>query len=152
MAFAWIAAQPVPPFVTGRMPVTSLARFTSAVATTPAVAFKKPVREPIERFDVNKFVELAIVEKKFVVVPFVPVALAYVKFCSVDEPVTNKFVNVASPLPAREKSELPAEDRTVKRFAVWPGAPRIVSGTTPDDVASTVSVELFAGVVVPIED
>jgi len=34
---------PVPPLPTGRMPVMSLARSIAAVATAPAVAFKKPV-------------------------------------------------------------------------------------------------------------
>jgi hypothetical protein len=42
MAPAKIFAHPVPPFATGRMPVTSDARFTRAVVTAPAVAFRKP--------------------------------------------------------------------------------------------------------------
>ena len=42
-------AHPVPPLATGRMPVTSVARFTNAVAIAPAVAFRKPLSEPIER-------------------------------------------------------------------------------------------------------
>src|SRR3989344_1189132 len=68
MAPVWMFAQPVPPFPTGRTPVTSLARLTRAVATAPAVAFKNPESEPIERFVVKRFVELAVVEKKLVVV------------------------------------------------------------------------------------
>lgn len=58
----------MPPFPTGRMPVTSEVRLTSAVATAPAVAFRNPESEPIERFEVKRFVELAVVEKKEVVV------------------------------------------------------------------------------------
>ncbi len=63
-----ILAHPVPPFATERTPVTSEARFTSAVVTAPAVAFKNPESEPIERFEVERFVELAVVAKKCVVV------------------------------------------------------------------------------------
>ena len=70
----WMAATPVPPFETGRMPETSEARLTSAVATTPAVALRKPVREPMEKFDVKRLVEEAVVEKRLVVVADVPVA------------------------------------------------------------------------------
>jgi hypothetical protein len=40
--------QPVPPLATGRIPVTSLARLMRAVATLPAVAFRKPESDPIE--------------------------------------------------------------------------------------------------------
>ena len=39
------AAHPVPPFGTGRMPVTSLVRLMRAVETTPLAAFKKPESE-----------------------------------------------------------------------------------------------------------
>ena len=47
-------AQPLPPFATGRMPVTSDVRLMRAVATAPAVAFRKPdsdamVREGVVR-------------------------------------------------------------------------------------------------------
>src|SRR5437868_7061414 len=37
--------QPVPPFATGKMPVTFDARSTSAVERTPAVALRKPVSD-----------------------------------------------------------------------------------------------------------
>ena len=39
----------VPPFAMGRTPVTSAARFTSAVETAPAVALRKPEMELIVR-------------------------------------------------------------------------------------------------------
>ena len=68
MAPLKILAHPVPPLATERTPVTSLARFTNAVVTAPAVAFKIPESEPIERLEVKRFVELAVVAKKFVVV------------------------------------------------------------------------------------
>lgn len=38
------AVCPVPPFKTASVPVTSVPTLTSAVATTPAVALRKPVR------------------------------------------------------------------------------------------------------------
>ena len=83
-AFAAKEATPVPPFITGRIPVMSEARFTRAVVTAPAVAFKKPESEPIERFEVKRFVELAVAEKKEVVVAATaftpPVALTENKF------------------------------------------------------------------------
>ena len=66
-------AHPVPPFATGRTPVISDVRLTRAVATAPAVAFKKPDNEPIEKFDVDRFVELAVVAKRLVVVAAVAV-------------------------------------------------------------------------------
>jgi hypothetical protein len=37
---------PVPPFPSGRMPVTSEARLMSAVETAPAVALRNPDRVP----------------------------------------------------------------------------------------------------------
>jgi hypothetical protein len=40
----------------------------------------------------KRLVELAVVEKKLVVVAAEPVALMKVKFCSVDEPVARKLV------------------------------------------------------------
>src|SRR3989344_5277709 len=49
MVPASIAAQPVPPRATARMPVTSFARSMSEVATAPAVAFRKPDNDPIDR-------------------------------------------------------------------------------------------------------
>jgi hypothetical protein len=45
--FACIDAQPVPPFETGRSPVTSAARSTSDVDTAPAVALRKPESVPM---------------------------------------------------------------------------------------------------------
>lgn len=45
----------------------------------------------------NRFVELAVVENKLVVVALVPVALMKVKFCKVEEPVTKRFERVESP-------------------------------------------------------
>ena len=45
--FACIDAQPVPPFETGRSPVTSAARSTSYVDTAPAVALRNPESVPM---------------------------------------------------------------------------------------------------------
>jgi hypothetical protein len=79
--FASSAAQPVPPFAVGRMPVTSEARFTSPVETAPAVARRMPVRFAIESVfdtlsaDVDsneetvRFEVVAFEETRFVVVP-----------------------------------------------------------------------------------
>ncbi len=44
----WSDAQPVPPEVVGRIPVTSFARSMSEVPTTPAVALRNPLSAPIE--------------------------------------------------------------------------------------------------------
>jgi len=79
------AEAPVPlfKFVTGRLPETSLARLTSAVPTLPAVAFKKPESAAIERFDVKRLVEEAVVAKELVEVAFVVVPLVEIKFGNV---------------------------------------------------------------------
>lgn len=86
MAPDWIEAQPVPPEETGSVPVTSFARLTSAVPTTPALALRKPEREPSEKFDANKLVEEAVVLKKVVEVAFVRVAPP-------DASIENRFVS-----------------------------------------------------------
>src|SRR3989338_10705599 len=57
----------VPPFAIGRTPVTSAARFTSAVETAPAVALRKPemelrVRPPPVMLRPPAIVEVAVVE------------------------------------------------------------------------------------------
>ena len=81
--FAWSDAQPVPPEVVGRMPVTSEARSTRPVETAPAVARRMPVRFAIESvFDTlsaeveanpltERFEVVAFEETRFVVVPVV---------------------------------------------------------------------------------
>ena len=81
--FAWRLAQPVPPEVVGRMPVTSEARSTRPVETAPAVARRMPVRFAIESvFDTlsaeveanpltERFEVVAFEETRFVVVPVV---------------------------------------------------------------------------------
>ena len=43
------------------------------------VPFRSPLRFAIERFEVKRLVEDAVVEKKFVVVPLVPVKVARVE-------------------------------------------------------------------------
>jgi hypothetical protein len=75
--FDWILAHPVPPFDTPKTPVTSLARFTNAVDTTPAVALRKPESEPmVSEFEATRLVDEAVpvtarlVEVAFVVVVF----------------------------------------------------------------------------------
>jgi len=62
------ADAPVPLFklATGRLPVTSDARFTRAVATAPAVALRNPESEPSEKFDAKRFVDEAVVAKNLV--------------------------------------------------------------------------------------
>src|SRR3989338_8139223 len=99
MLFAWMSPQPVPPFVTPSIPVMSLVRSMREVATTPAVALRKPVSEPMEKFDVKRFVLLAVVAKNEVVVALVPVAFTNVTFWSVEEPVVRRF-DTAERLPA----------------------------------------------------
>src|SRR5262249_34797863 len=45
-------AHPVPPFATGKIPVTSLARFTSVAETAPATLLRNPENEPkVNEFD-----------------------------------------------------------------------------------------------------
>ena len=62
MLFAWMSPQPVPPFVTPSIPVMSLVRSMREVATTPAVAFRKPVRfASVNEFDAIRSVVLAVV-------------------------------------------------------------------------------------------
>jgi len=65
--------QPVPPRFTPRMPVTSFARSMAAVATTPAVAFKKPDTLPnVNAFDATSCdVEARVAIVTFVVDAFV---------------------------------------------------------------------------------
>jgi hypothetical protein len=79
--FAWRDAQPVPPFVAGRMPVTSAARLMSEVETVPAVALRKPLSAPMEsvfdtlsadveaKDETVRFEVVALDETRFVVVP-----------------------------------------------------------------------------------
>ena len=50
-----------------------------ATETTPAVPLRRPVMLAIERFEVKRLVEEAVVEKKLVVVPLVPVKVARVE-------------------------------------------------------------------------
>ena len=74
---------PVPPFPTPSVPVISVVRLTSAVATAPAVAFKKPERLAREKLDVKRLVEEAVVEKRDVVVAFVVVEFVTTKLGNV---------------------------------------------------------------------
>ena len=49
-------AAPVPPFPTPSVPVMSVARSTSAVATAPAVALRKPVTDlKVKLFEAMRF-------------------------------------------------------------------------------------------------
>ena len=74
-------AQPVPPFATGRMPVTSLARLMSAVVTAPATALRNPVTlENVNELDATSAeVDAVPVTAKFVVVAFVVVLFVTVR-------------------------------------------------------------------------
>jgi hypothetical protein len=71
--FDWMLAHPVPPFDTPRTPVTSLARFTNAVDTTPAVALRNPESVPmVSEFDTTAFDDEAVlVTARVVEVAFV---------------------------------------------------------------------------------
>ena len=86
---------PVPPLRTGRTPVMSVVRSTSAVATTPAVAFKKPVREPKESEVTVVVARVEVpVATRFVVVAFVAVKLVMVPVTALSA-VVKKLVEVA---------------------------------------------------------
>ncbi len=100
MVPASIAAQPVPPFATCRMPETSDARFTKPVETTPAAARRTPVNVAMERFPKNAEVEDA----------YVAVRLVVEAFPNVVFPVTSSVEeSVAAPVSARVpwRTELP---------------------------------------------
>ena len=90
MVLATIAACPVPPLLTPRIPVMSDAKSMSAVAMEPAVALRNPERFAIDRFDVNRLVELAVVEKRFVVVAFVVVEFVVIRLMMVEDAVETK--------------------------------------------------------------
>lgn len=100
----------------------------------------------------NPLVAESAVAKREVEVALVVVEFTPVKFCSVEEPLTKRFVRVASPELPIEKRDVPIESRTSNKFTNWPIIPRTRSGTADDDVASTVRTALPEGVVVPIED
>jgi hypothetical protein len=65
--------------------------------TVPLVDCKRPVRLAIERLEVKRRDEEAVVVKSDVVVACVPVAFKNVKFCRVEEPVVRRFANEARP-------------------------------------------------------
>ena len=91
---------PVPPLPTERVPVISVEpddKFMAAAATEPLVAFRKPERDPMERLEANRFVELAVVLKKLVEVAEGEVELIAVKFWRVEEAVARRLVRVARP-------------------------------------------------------
>lgn len=89
---------PVPPLATG-----------SAVVSES---------EPSAAVAAKRFVEDAVVEKNAVVVAFVPVAFVKVNACSVEDPDTRRLVSDARPDALIENSDVPAEERTSKKFAV----------------------------------
>ena len=94
--FAWTFPHPVPPNATLRMPVTSFARSMREVATTPAVALRKPLRVPrVKELEATRFeVEAVPVTARFVVVAL---------------PCTSKFpVVVAPPLMVRPPACVPS--------------------------------------------
>ena len=96
IALAAMLAHPVPPFAIGRIPVTSLARSTSAVVTAPATAFKNPVT-------LEKVNELDATRAEVEAVPVTP-RLVLVALTSVVAPVTPS-------VPATER--FPAESMVV---------------------------------------
>ena len=69
-------AQPVPPFSTGNIPDTSLAKFISALAIAPAVALKNPLKEPIESEPKKPAVDDAYVAERLVVEAFAKVCFS----------------------------------------------------------------------------
>ena len=56
---------------------------------------------PILALAEKRLVDDAVVEKKLVVVALVPVALAKVKFCRVDEPLSKRLAKVPSPVDVK---------------------------------------------------
>ena len=94
---------------------------------------RKPVSEPMEKFDVKRFVLLAVVAKNEVVVAAVPVAFTKVKFWRVEEPVVRRFESVERPfvavsVPATER--LPALSKVLvavpPKYAVSKTEKRVV--------------------------
>ncbi len=84
----------VPPFAMGKIPVTSEARFTSAVDIAPAVAFKNPERplmvsEPTCAAAAKRLVLLAVVAKLLV-----EVALVVVEVSTNAPPCTSSWLSV----------------------------------------------------------
>lgn len=67
---------PVPPFAIPKVPVMSLARFTSEVETAPAVAFRNPESEPMLREPKNAFVDDAYEAETRVVDAFTTVSVS----------------------------------------------------------------------------
>jgi hypothetical protein len=110
----------VPPCAIPNTPVTSDARFTSALVTTPAVALRIPVSEPIERFEVERLVELAVVAYKLVVVAAVP---------------------VTPPFPSTVNKFVPVESCIWNRFATWLATARIVTPIAFVEVDCTETTE-----------
>lgn len=73
----------VPPLPIPRVPVMSVDRSMRAVETDPAVAFKIPERLPMEKLEVNRLVDEAVVAKDEVVVALVVVELTASKVVAV---------------------------------------------------------------------
>ena len=106
----------------------SVVRLTSAVATAPAVALRKPVREAMERLEVKRLVEEAVVEKRLVVVADVPVArvnenrgnvdsvvVVAVKWLATASPTTESFAyGLVVPMPTEP---VPAGVRRISRLS-----------------------------------
>ena len=122
----------MPPFPTPSVPVISVARLINAVETEPAVALRKPEREPREKFEVKRLVEDAVVEKKFVVVADVPVARVNENRGNVDSVVV---VAVKWSPPLRRPPR-------VLRTAKWCRCP---SGASRREVCRTSGSDLCCG-------
>jgi hypothetical protein len=96
-------------------PALKLAAVAVPAIVVEAILVDPRVTVPAVRLVAKRFVELAVVAKKFVVVAEVPVAFRKVKFWSVVEPVSKRFASVASPAVAvRVPVKLAALD------IVWP--------------------------------
>ena len=67
----------------------------------PLVALSKPVRAAIEKFEVKRLVDDAVVAKSAVVVAWLVVALSPVKFCKVVEPVARMLSACKVPVAVR---------------------------------------------------
>ena len=76
---------PEPPMIELQPKRPVVLQIRALLAPLQLVARPAPLKEAVKRF-----VELAVVEKKLVVVALVPVARLKVKFCKVVEPITRR--------------------------------------------------------------
>ena len=111
-------AHPVPPFATASIvEPTSFTRSMVAVATTPAVALRKPERRARVKFEVERFVEDAVVEKRVVVVACPSVVLPVTK--RVPETATSPWFEMVKSVVVA----VPWEEEPIAKSVVGARAP-----------------------------